>query len=111
MTKMEKEGSYSDGCHNGKHEYDRSDVQLGVAGDLTRVSMRCINCGKRVAIEADLNINDIIRETDAQRGLSKPAVMKDPDPNKPQWANEIEQKYGEDITEDEFWSRIKRGGR
>lgn len=61
MNTMVYSEGYGRGCAQGIHEFNKLTAKFGIAPNgMTIMVMTCMICGNEVAVEAPLNINDII---------------------------------------------------
>lgn len=62
INKFEHSGQVTEGCSTGTHIWDEGEGHSTVEkdGDLTKIKLRCLACGKQFDISAPLGLNDFI---------------------------------------------------
>ncbi len=70
------------GCFDNKHNFDRTSANVVAKPDgTTAIIMKCLACNQYVEISSQLNINDLITETEAQRPPMAPQERPMQQPN------------------------------
>lgn len=62
LNKFEHSGQITEGCQSGQHLWDETEGHIGIEkdGDMTKIKIRCLVCGKQFDISAPLGLNEYI---------------------------------------------------
>lgn len=74
-------GSIPVGCSTGAHLWDEQEGHIGIEsdGDLTKLKLKCLRCGRQFDVSAPLDVNRFIK-TDNQPvvKIQPPAIYRTP---------------------------------
>lgn len=108
MNHVEKAGGYSRDCSSGVHDFNQLSTRFEIGAEgMTIMYMTCMVCGKEIAKEAPLNINDLLVkhtpnvETDTTNQFQQESRQT----NQPQRTNNPEPTPVMDM--DTFWKKLK----
>lgn len=91
-NKFEHEKTISYGCKTGMHDFTNSKSRVVPSGNLTKLLVNCNICKQEIAIEANLNINDLMPNPNS----APPAITPD-----------RQERPSIPETSDGFWDEIR----
>lgn len=82
INKFEHSMRKVDGCANGKHQFDEREGHstVEVDGDLTKIKMKCLLCGKQIDISAPLDLNRFIGRQEETAPQNTPQIQRTEQP-------------------------------